>query len=211
MRRADAFTLIELLVVIAIIGVLSALLLPAVSLVKGAANGIRCHSNLRQLFAVAQTWSDENSGWTVPQNWQRRLMDTSGEEVAFRRNLLCPTLRSSRGTPPAPPMDIPALYGVFGYTVDNFTPVPDPLQPTWINAHGRRILSQYRRTGDIGYFGDFFPDLVSNPTRIYLAVWSTTGYTCQRPHRRETNVVCLDGHTESADIARMVSLFFKAQ
>ena len=120
MQSRRAFTLIELLVVIAIIGILAAMLLPALSKAKARAQGTRCLSNVKQLQLAWQLYADDNGDVIPPsaggspatnQSWcagHFTANPTDKTDLTLIKNSLLGPLASSTG-----------IYKCPGDTTDN--------------------------------------------------------------------------------------------
>ncbi len=138
---SDGFTLVELLVVIAIIGVLVALLLPAVQSAREAARRSACQNNFKQL-GLALAMYENNKGeyppgavWTGgPRNW--------------RGSMLIRLL---------PYVEQQAVYDMFDFT----TPTDEQLVPGSTQQIGELPLSVYQCPSDV------YPDDLGHTRAIH--------------------------------------------
>ena len=210
------FTLVELLIVIAVIGVLAALILPALAQAKEKGGSVRCVSNLRQLATGCIMYADDNEDalpwqqrrhWITPANPVVPCNYTDPTASNFLTNAYwfvsayverndglwqCPSAPEDKAI--ATPGDTSPLIGYMGnmFTI-GVTASPLPIQPDILPKRLTALVNPDR--------AKLFADVGLN----WQAVWVGSAYSLPSfptpvipvpVHRKSLNAVAADGHAE---------------
>ena len=219
-RLRLAFTLIELLVVIAIIAILAALLLPALSRGKIAAQKTYCKNNLRQMGIALQGYRFDHGVFPYAADSRtRKLWFTAigTKDEDFYRSMECPTFKTDRppdkaiiwlfGQPLIAAPGVAYGYNGFGIGAANST------SWTVYAGLGRIVLTgpepmvkdaDVKMPSDMIALGDSMT-LVGQPFVVYTYLLAINTGTPPERHAGDENLGFADGHVATLRLSEVVS------
>ena len=162
------FTLVELLVVITIIGILIALLLPAVQAAREAARKMQCSNNLKQIGVGLHSFATEHGTLPPGTKTTRRFSEDYPKYYAYQWTYFLHLI--------LPYMEQQAYYEALGGPRFDVTDPWTPPATTWFGVQRISIASLLCPSDGLGGpFVDFTysaPSLPTAPKSNYLGIFS---------------------------------------
>jgi len=146
-KHRTAFTLVELLVVVAIIGVLAALLLPAIQNAREAARRSECQNNLKQLGLAFHSFATVNNGLPGSRTFTKTITNPDGSKTTT-------AIARGWGIDILPFIESEPLRKAYRYDKPFYDPVNYPVVSTPLkimvcpsSPEGNRVISFSYTTG----------------------------------------------------------------
>ncbi|HEY2584882.1 MAG TPA: type II secretion system protein [Tepidisphaeraceae bacterium] len=176
-RPHNGFSLVELIVVIGVIGVLIAMLLPALRVVRENAQRIKCQANLRQIGFALQMYANSNKGWLPSwSGWHSTAFPADSSQEPSWCGKLADWLSPDSAVYQCPsfPQDPMKLHNYF-------------IEAVWANANGMHAtkLSDIRHSSEFLLSGD-----MTQPA-LYPAPLGTSSTQTDDYDRDDAGMACL--------------------
>ena len=193
------FTLIELLVVIAIIAILAAMLLPALSRARARAKATTCMNNLKSLGIIFAMYA---------QDWYSMIPMRRGTVYWIDMiEAYGPEVKSISVCPAWPQYKFTVSYRTYGMRMGYRSSTIHPGGGS--STHNYLNTARVKKPTEYWFLADSVYDRPgnSNHLKIQSSQISYTETTYDKVHFRHpggrANLLFVDGHVESADMARL--------